>query len=189
MNLVRSTVRVLWIAIMASVLIAICFASFRVMDAMSKGVTWPHLPLAAWIGLIGTIGFSIQFIGMYRGIIQNWKGAWVPVIGMTLYTFGVVMCFAYAYMQLGIHSAEAGDTKDPTTCLYFSAVTFTTLGYGDFAPTPDARLIAAFEAFFGYLFLGTYAAAIVVLLQRLGKSDRPNQAMQPTAGRSDAPPP
>jgi predicted benzoate:H+ symporter BenE len=74
------------------------------------------------------------------------------------------MCFAYVYMQLGIHSAETGDTKDPNTCLYFSAVTFTTLAYGDFTPTPDTRLIAAFEAFFGYLFLGTFAAAIVALL-------------------------
>jgi hypothetical protein len=65
-NLIRSTVRVPWIAIKVSVLIAICFALFRMMDAMSKGVTWPHLPLAAWIGLIGTIAFTIQFIGMWN---------------------------------------------------------------------------------------------------------------------------
>jgi len=185
MKLIRSTVRVLWIAAQGSILIAICLASVRAMDAISKALTWPHFPLAVWVGLVGTIAFTIQFVGMYRGIIKNWRGTWVPVIGMAFYALGVVMCFAYVYMQLGIHSAETGDTKDPTTCLYFSAVTFTTLGYGDFAPTSEARLIAAFEAFFGYLFLGTYAAAIVVLLQR-SKSIEPNQPMRPTAGRRDA---
>lgn len=39
--------------------------------------------------------------------------------------------------------------------LYFSIVTFTTLGYGDFAPDPPYRLIAALRGIYGYIFLGT----------------------------------
>ncbi len=40
-------------------------------------------------------------------------------------------------------------------CLYFSIVTFTTLGYGDFTPDPPYRLIAALQGIYGYIFLGT----------------------------------
>lgn len=42
--------------------------------------------------------------------------------------------------------------------LYFSTVTWTTLGYGDIHPSADARAYAAIEAFFGYLFMGLMVA-------------------------------
>ena len=41
--------------------------------------------------------------------------------------------------------------NDPETCLYFSIVTWTTLGYGDYAPSLSVRMIAAQEALFGYV--------------------------------------
>ncbi len=45
--------------------------------------------------------------------------------------------------------------------VYFSAVTFSTVGYGDFQPTPRMRLIAALEAVFGFLFFGLLAGAAI----------------------------
>lgn len=54
-----------------------------------------------------------------------------------------------------------------SSALYFSAVTFTTLGYGDFQPVPRLRLIAGFQALMGYLFLGLLVgSAIDYLAQR-----------------------
>jgi Ion channel len=44
-------------------------------------------------------------------------------------------------------------THDPSTCLYFSLVTWTTLGYGDFRPVPNGRLVAASEAVIGYVMM------------------------------------
>jgi len=38
--------------------------------------------------------------------------------------------------------------------IYFSTVTWTTLGYGDVQPKPDIRLIAALEALLGYIYFG-----------------------------------
>jgi hypothetical protein len=38
--------------------------------------------------------------------------------------------------------------------LYFSIVTWTTLGYGDFTPPAAIRMIAAIQAMLGYIFLG-----------------------------------
>jgi hypothetical protein len=53
--------------------------------------------------------------------------------------------------------------------LYFSVVTFTTLGYGDFQPHPDLRLLAGFEAVLGYIYLGLTVGAAIDLG---GRGDR-----------------
>lgn len=47
-----------------------------------------------------------------------------------------------------------GPTQDFADNLYFTLVTFTTPGYGDFRPQDGLRLIAATQAILGYLFLG-----------------------------------
>lgn len=48
--------------------------------------------------------------------------------------------------------------------LYFSVVTFTTLGYGDISPVGAARFIAAFEAFLGSF---TMALFVVVFVKKM----------------------
>ena len=52
------------------------------------------------------------------------------------------------------------------TAVYFSTVTFTTLGYGDYRPSPDARPVAALQAVLGYIYLG-------LLVATAGKLRRP----------------
>ncbi|WP_087017873.1 pentapeptide repeat-containing protein [Thaumasiovibrio subtropicus] len=49
-------------------------------------------------------------------------------------------------------------------CLYYSVVTFTTLGYGDFIPIGFSRLIAATEAFTGSF---TIALFVVVFVKKM----------------------
>ena len=47
-------------------------------------------------------------------------------------------------------------------CLYFSFVTFTTLGYGDLAPcAPFSRFLASLEAFSGVFIMGLFVTANV----------------------------
>ncbi|MDD4889013.1 MAG: pentapeptide repeat-containing protein [Phycisphaerae bacterium] len=45
-------------------------------------------------------------------------------------------------------------------CLHFSAVTFTTVGYGDYKPKPACRLWADAEAFVGAAFLAMFVVAL-----------------------------
>ncbi|AZQ11824.1 ion channel [Shewanella khirikhana] len=49
-------------------------------------------------------------------------------------------------------------------CIYYSVVTFTTLGYGDFTPIGFSRLIAAIEAFTGSF---TIALFVVVFVKKM----------------------
>jgi len=50
------------------------------------------------------------------------------------------------------------------SCLYYSVVTFTTLGYGDFTPIGISRAIAAIEAFTGSF---TIALFVVVFVKKM----------------------
>lgn len=88
-----------------------------------------------------------------------------------------IVVFAFLFMILGIRTAEKVvlrhnilelknlPWRDLLDCLYFSTVTFTTLGYGDFRPLEGwSRLIAGVEAFTGAfmmaLFVYTFARRI-----------------------------
>ena len=47
-------------------------------------------------------------------------------------------------------------SPDFLECLYFSFVTFTTLGYGDYAPSQTFQLVATAEAFFGAFMIALF---------------------------------
>jgi hypothetical protein len=76
--------------------------------------------------------------------------------------------------------------RDTTTqnTLFFSIVTFTTLGYGDFQPTPRMRLIAASEAIIGYLYLGLLVGAAIDAGRR-GRSSPSKNRNQPVKDRDN----
>ena len=88
----------------------------------------------------------------------------------------LITAFAHIYTVKGIIESDiyvrgiskgtvTPIVKDWPSCLYFSVVTFTTLGYGDFCPTFAARGVAAVEAGAGYVFLGLFVGMIVYSLQ------------------------
>lgn len=73
--------------------------------------------------------------------------------------------FALAYYFMGpshfIHAANSDHSI--MDYLYFSVVTFTTLGYGDIVPaTAITKTLATIEVFFGYIMLGLF----INLIQR-----------------------
>lgn len=53
------------------------------------------------------------------------------------------------------------------TALYFSLVTYTTLGYGDFVLGPEIRVFASFAAVTGLLTFGLSTAFLVGLVSRI----------------------
>ena len=51
--------------------------------------------------------------------------------------------------------------------LYFSTVTFTTVGYGDIVLDREWRQLASFEAVNGWIIFGWATALIMAVIQRL----------------------
>jgi hypothetical protein len=65
-----------------------------------------------------------------------------------------------------IDSATNEVISDFTDLCYFSVVTWTTLGYGDFRPTPEARIYAASQAVLGYAYIGIFIAKLFYWLSK-----------------------
>ena len=63
-----------------------------------------------------------------------------------------IFIFAGIYSYFGIRDGGVM-VQDIADCLYFSIVTWTTLGYGDLIPSENARFFAAGEAMIGYVYM------------------------------------
>jgi voltage-gated potassium channel Kch len=69
-----------------------------------------------------------------------------------------------------------GAISEVETALYFSTVTFTTLGYGDVVLDQRWRLVAAFKAVNGIIIFGLTTAAVIAVVQWVSFSDGPGQS-------------
>jgi len=65
----------------------------------------------------------------------------------------------------------AGQFDGFENALYFSSVTYTSLGYGDFVLTGPWRLLCGIEAINGILLFGWSTALLFILVQRLWQED------------------
>lgn len=71
-----------------------------------------------------------------------------------------LIVFAIIYWRYGL--LQQGEQVDVSLleATYFSVTTFTTLGYGDFAPIPRIRHITSIQALLGYVALGLWVGLI-----------------------------
>lgn len=91
--------------------------------------------------------------------------------------FAEILLYGLAYYWL-IELFKVGGMGEPgilpfTRCLYFSAETYTTLGYGDVLPHGDLRLLAGLEALNGMLLMGWTASYTYLSMERLWGSGPP----------------
>lgn len=76
--------------------------------------------------------------------------------------FVEIFLWAVAYMLVASDELQTFESA-----IYFSAVTFTTLGYGDITLSSNWRLLAGFEAIGGIVLIGWTTAFLYAVLQRL----------------------
>lgn len=99
--------------------------------------------LSAWLSNL--IEFSKS--GLYWLIF----GYGEKPLRVAMLSLGVIVAYAAIYASLNALTEHGF-----WAALYFSIVTFTTLGYGDLTPTPSFRLVAASEAVAGLLLSGLF---------------------------------
>lgn len=78
--------------------------------------------------------------------------------------YGVTLFLLVRYMDVGSLSGAAGFSL--LNCLYFSAETYTSLGFGDLTPVGPIRMLAGVEALNGLLLIGWSASYTYIAMER-----------------------
>lgn len=114
-------------------------------------------------GLIAITRAMSLMIDRFR--MRGRRSSVLAMITIVLGIFGVmtveVWLWAIGYMV-------TGSFDDFQTALYFSTVTFSTLGYGDIVPHAEWQLFAGLEGINGFLLIGWSTAYLVAAGTRVG---------------------
>jgi hypothetical protein len=87
---------------------------------------------------------------------------WIAAVVVLLFVVSLIegSIFAFAYVLLD-------EFEDFEQALYFSMVTFTTLGYGDVVLSTRWQLLASFQAANGIIMFGWTTAIVIASVQRI----------------------
>lgn len=136
-------------------LLALVFAAFK-------------LPELSALSLVGLYYFAVFHIAHVVGESRGWYRDVLPTF------FGIlaitILSFAITYYRYGL--LQNGQVVDISflESIYFSITTWTTLGYGDFAPTPRIRHITSIEAILGYMGLGLWISLISNFIKNMAEN-------------------
>lgn len=81
--------------------------------------------------------------------------------------YGVALYLLIEYADVG--TLRGADGFSLAGCLFFSAETYTSLGFGDFTPSGPIRLIAGVEALNGLLLIGWSVSFAYLAMERFWK--------------------
>ena len=124
---------------------------------------WPFYVIVAFVALPVLMFWIVQF---FRSL--NPQNAFLEFIPIRLrvaiilvFITSIIFLFASLHRWVGIVRPDYPDSKMQIThelgeCLYFSVITITTVGYGDYHPANLvlSRFIAGAEAISGFIVLG-----------------------------------
>ncbi|MDD4880613.1 MAG: potassium channel family protein [Gallionellaceae bacterium] len=92
--------------------------------------------------------------------------------------YGVAYYFLRDHFSLGNFVGHFADSF--ATFLYFSAETYTSVGFGDIFPTGMLRMVCGFEALNGLLLIGWSASFTYVFMEHFWNIDKANNRDAPT---------
>jgi hypothetical protein len=102
---------------------------------------WPRLAVATTVLVV--VALHLLEIGLY---------AWLIDILLNTGRFGAL--------------EGAGENPDSLTVFYFTAVAYTTLGFGDIVPVGEMRLITTILPLTGMILVAFSASVIILVVQR-----------------------
>ena len=114
------------------------------------------------VSIFATVQMAFASYMVYKFLKTN-KQKYL-FIALLLLLPSMIFPFALAYNQSGVINIEGVVVKDFLTSIYFSIVTRTTLGYGDFRPVESMRIVAACEAILGYVYMPVMLGVVISLL-------------------------
>jgi voltage-gated potassium channel Kch len=133
--------------------------------------------------LIGSLMITLTVVIHILGIIYLIRllTSWVPRLRPAQSYLGMVEILVVTVLAMFfLHTLEiwswaalylwVGEFVDWQRALYFSTVTFSTLGYGDITLQDKWQLVSSFEAVNGIILFGVSTAFIFAVIQKLYQS-------------------
>jgi hypothetical protein len=126
--------------------------------------------------LIQAIGTTLWLSSAKRRLAKNIENktdryGFKLLIGTAVVLFVLhalqIVLWAWTYLLL----IPRGELQSLEQAVYFSFVTFTTLGYGDITLSEGWRLLSGIQALNGILLVGWSTALLFSVMQRLWQSD------------------
>lgn len=106
---------------------------------------------------------------MFISIVQNGAGR-RGLLDVTLTAFAGIAAIAVHFAVLHLHAGLIMDDAPVTSlpiAIYFSVVTWTTLGFGDVLPATEiGRWLVVIEALFGYVIMALLISVFLAVLKR-----------------------
>jgi hypothetical protein len=119
--------------------------------------------------VIHTFGliWTTQAMGVVTSILRT-DGRRNRMVAMITTVLGVFATLTVEIWLWALVHYAIGVVGDFESALYFSAITFSTLGYGDIVPPHEWRLLAGLEGISGFLLVGWSTAYLVSAGMRVG---------------------
>jgi len=111
-------------------------------------------------------GVKNQRTGL-RAWLRKTRIYWVVTTILVMFVVALLEALAWASVYLAF-----GALKGLEQALYFSLVTFTTLGYGEIVLDERWRLLASFEAANGIIMFGWSTAIVMAVVHRVYLADK-----------------
>lgn len=104
-----------------------------------------------------------MFVGGVK-VTRTLRGVLQDFLRMLVLVFLSIEAYAKIYISTGI-SSSGKSIGDLPNAMYFSVITWTTVGYGDILPEGYSRLVSATEAVTGVITMGLLIAALTTIAQ------------------------
>lgn len=145
----------------AAGLVLVSTLAWFLLSRLSESTAGTTVGTGATIGLVALLAWQTwYYMTKVRTPKRRLLLMGISFIQVVPFLFAAVYG-AYGYLDLCIEGA-----RGPGDVLYFSYVTFTTVGFGDLRPMDFCRALAVAEALSGYILLGLFVAAAVGLYGR-----------------------
>ena len=113
-------------------------------------IGWSLMALCVVIHAMGVTSALRRLRASIAGVRKFWGGTWL----LTRLAGWIVFLHLIEITAWALCYARMGAMANLQSALYFSAVTYTTTGYGDVVLPEDWRLVGAIEALTGILMCG-----------------------------------
>lgn len=127
----------------AGIALAICLIGALVLGAFG----W--LPLVGGTLLISSFALLLGLFPLFMNLSRSYFTFLLVLLVVQIGT--TLVAYALHYHHSGLIDADGRIVVSYTDSLYFSVITFTTVGYGDLRPAEGFRLVAAMEAITGVI--------------------------------------